>query len=144
MGAFKMPSDEFSNALLHAFFKYVYPVHPILNRSKVLQLYEAGQLSPLLLNAIFLVGVSHVPECAYKAAGFKSRYVANVTFYKRAKALYDANYETDPITTLQALVLITYWWGRPTEPKDPWYWLGIVAVHAESLQMHQAFVLILT
>ncbi|EXJ78465.1 hypothetical protein A1O1_08865 [Capronia coronata CBS 617.96] len=138
MGAFVKPSDEFSDALLQSFFRYVHPVHPILCRSTVLESYKSDQLSPLLLNAIFLVGVSHVPECLYKAAGFKSRYIANVTFYLRAKALYDANYEQDSITTLQALVLMSHWWGGLTEPKSSLYWLGVAAVLAESLRMHKA------
>ncbi|EXJ92095.1 hypothetical protein A1O3_00645 [Capronia epimyces CBS 606.96] len=140
LGAFVKPPDEFSDALLHSFFRYVHPVHPILCRSKVLESYQSGQLSPLLLNAIYLVGVSHVPEAVYKAAGFKSRYIANVTFYQRAKALYDANHEQDSITTLQALVLMSHWWGRLTEPKSSLYWLGVAAVLAESLRMHKAFV----
>ncbi|GKZ74303.1 hypothetical protein AnigIFM60653_009924 [Aspergillus niger] len=138
VNGFDMPEGAISNALIEAFIQYVLPVHPILDWSQVVRLYEADRLSPLLLNAIYLVAIPYVPEQVYRTAGFESRYTANLSFYKRAKALYDANYEDDPITTLQALVLMAYWWGGPTEQKDSWYWLGIAAVLAQSLGMHRA------
>jgi hypothetical protein len=36
-----------------------------------------------------------------------------MTFYKRAKALYDANYEDDRVTIVQALVLLGWYWEGP-------------------------------
>jgi hypothetical protein len=38
---------------------------------------------------------------------------AAMTFYKRAKALYDANYEDDRVTIVQALILLAWWWEGP-------------------------------
>ena len=38
---------------------------------------------------------------------------ASTTFYKRAKALYDANYEDDRVTLVQALVLMGWYWEGP-------------------------------
>lgn len=36
-----------------------------------------------------------------------------MTFYKRAKALYDANYEDDRVTIVQALILMGWYWESP-------------------------------
>jgi hypothetical protein len=36
-----------------------------------------------------------------------------MTFYKRAKALYDANYEDDRVTIVQALILMGWYWEGP-------------------------------
>jgi hypothetical protein len=36
-----------------------------------------------------------------------------MTFYKRAKALYDANYEDDRVTIVQSLVLMGWYWEGP-------------------------------
>lgn len=38
---------------------------------------------------------------------------AAMTFYKRAKALYDANYEDDRVTIVQSLVLMGWYWEGP-------------------------------
>ena len=36
-----------------------------------------------------------------------------MTFYKRAKALFEANYEDDRITIVQSLLLMGWYWEGP-------------------------------
>ncbi|EAS31580.2 transcription factor [Coccidioides immitis RS] len=138
LGALQMPQKETSDSLLKTFFLYSQPVFPIFDLLDFSSLYGAGRASPLLLNAIFLVAVMHCPESTLAAAGFTSRYIACLTFYRRVKALYDANYECDAISTIQATLLISHWWGSPLEQKDTWHWLGVAAGLAQSLGMHQS------
>ena len=48
---------------------------------------------------------------------------AALTFYKRAKALYDANYEDDRVTIVQALLLMGWYWEGPEDvTKNVFYW----------------------
>jgi hypothetical protein len=63
--------------------------------------------------------------------------MATFTFYQRAKALYDASYESDAIATVQALYLLSYWWGSPLEQKDMWHWTGLAVGLAQTLGLHQ-------
>jgi hypothetical protein len=38
---------------------------------------------------------------------------AAMTFYKRAKALFESNYEDDRITIVQSLLLMGWYWEGP-------------------------------
>ncbi|KAJ5606205.1 hypothetical protein N7510_008986 [Penicillium lagena] len=139
-GVFDLPSQETSQALLEAYFHYSLAALPILDRSRFLVTVEEGSFSHLLLNAICLAATMYCSDSVIADAGFVSRYAASLTFYRRAKFLYDAGYETDAIATIQATFLICHWWSGLLEHKDPWYWLGISAGMAQALGMHQAWV----
>lgn len=65
--------------------------------------------SLLLLQAILLAG-SRVCTNPQLMDANGSTTPAAMTFYKRAKALYDANYEDDRVTIVQALILMGWYW----------------------------------
>ncbi|KAJ6068616.1 transcriptional regulator family: Fungal Specific TF [Penicillium canescens] len=136
-GAFDLPSPETSQALLNTYFHYSLAALPILDRSRFLVTLEEGSFSHLLLNAIYLAATIYCSDSVIADAGFPSRYAASLTFYQRAKSLYDAGYETDVIATIQATFLMCHWWSGLLDHKDSWYWLGISAGMALALGMHQ-------
>ncbi|KAJ5821424.1 transcriptional regulator family: Fungal Specific TF [Penicillium rubens] len=136
-GAFELPSQETSQALLDAYFHFSLAALPILDRSRFLVSLEEGKFSHLLLNAIYLAATIYCSDSVIAEAGFVSRYVASLTFYQRAKSLYDAGYETDAIVTIQATFLMCYWWNGLLEHQDPWYWVGISVGMAQALGLHQ-------
>lgn len=137
-GAFDLPSQETSQALLDAYFHFSLAALPILDRSRFLASLQEGKFSHLLLNAIYLATTVYCSDSVIADSGFVSRYAASLTFYRRAKALYDAGYETDAIVTIQATFLMCYWWNGLLEHKDPWYWVGISVGMAQALGLHQA------
>ena len=96
-----------------------------------------GTASHLLLNAIYMVATIYCPNSLIHEAGFPSRFVACLTFYNRAKDIYDAGVETDTIAVIQATYLLAHWWSDPLEQKDPWYWLGVTTGMAQALGMHR-------
>ncbi|RAL66611.1 hypothetical protein DID88_006301 [Monilinia fructigena] len=64
---------------------------------------------------------------------------AALTFYKRAKALYDANYEDDRITIVQALVLMGWYWEGPEDvTKNVFYWSRVATIVAQGSGMHRS------
>lgn len=136
-GVFDLPSQETSQVLLDTYFYYSLAALPILDRSRFLVTIEEGSFSYLLLNAIYLAATIYCSDSVISEAGFVSRYAASLTFYRRAKFLYDAGHETDAIATIQATFLICHWWSGLLEHKDPWYWLGISAGMAQALGMHR-------
>ena len=136
-GTFNMPVKTVSDSLIKVFARYSYPVFPIFDWKYFYEKYDYDRISPLLLNAIYMVATFHCPESTLREAGFSSRYIAGLVFYRRAKSLYDSDYETDGVTIVQATLLMSIWWASPTQQKDTWHWLGVAANLAQSLGMHR-------
>jgi len=113
-GAFLLPPRVLCDELVEAFFKWVAPVVPVINRSRFMARYRDNKNPPslLLLQAILLAG-SRVCTNPQLMDANGSTTPAAMTFYKRAKALYDANYEDDRVTIVQALVLMGWYWEGP-------------------------------
>ena len=113
-GAFLLPPRPLCDELVEAFFKWVAPVVPVINRGRFMQRYRDNINPPslLLLQAILLAG-SRVCTNPQLMNANGSASPAAMTFYKRAKALYDANYEDDRVTIVQALVLMGWYWEGP-------------------------------
>ncbi|KAI5285087.1 hypothetical protein KEM54_000842, partial [Ascosphaera aggregata] len=113
-GAFLLPPRSLCDELVEAYFTWVAPVVPIINRSRFMRRYHDPKNPPslLLLQAILLAGCRVCTNPQLMDAG-GSTTPAAMTFYKRAKALYDANYEDDRVTIVQALVLMGWYWEGP-------------------------------
>jgi hypothetical protein len=113
-GAFLLPPRSLCDELVECFFKWVAPVVPVINRGRFMQRYRDPKNPPslLLLQAMLLAG-SRVCSNPQLMDANGSTTPAAMTFYKRAKALYDANYEDDRVTIVQALVLMGWYWEGP-------------------------------
>jgi hypothetical protein len=113
-GAFLLPPKPLCDELVEAYFRWVAPIVPIVNRSRFMRQYRDPKNPPslLLLQAILLAG-SRVCTNPQLMDANGSTTPAAMTFYKRAKALYDANYEDDRVTIVQALVLLGWYWEGP-------------------------------
>lgn len=113
-GAFLLPPRALCDELVESFFKWVAPVVPVINRSRFMRRYRDPKNPPsfLLLQAILLAG-SRVCTNTQLMDADGSTTPAAMTFYKRAKALYDSNYEDDRVTIVQALVLMGWYWEGP-------------------------------
>ncbi|KAF5127085.1 Cutinase transcription factor 1 alpha [Metarhizium anisopliae] len=93
--------------------------------SKVLSCYKEGREGPFFglhdLLGLFRVTASRVSNNPLLTDVNGSTVPASCTFYKRARALYDANFETDRVTVVQLLISMewrggcrknVYYWGR--------------------------------
>lgn len=127
-GAFLLPPRSLCDELVDSFFKWVSPVVPVINRSRFMRRYRDIENPPslLLLQAVLLAG-SRVCSNPQLMDANGSTTPAAMTFYKRAKALYDANYEDDRITIVQALILMGWYWEGPEGnfPRDE-HWLEVL------------------
>ncbi|KAL4996666.1 fungal-specific transcription factor domain-containing protein [Aspergillus recurvatus] len=137
LGAFDTLDNKVSDKLIHTFFEMIYPVAPIVDRKDFYHKFKTGRISALLLQAVYMVAFLHCEPSILADTGFNNRYMATFTCYHRAKALYDAGYESDAIAVIQALLCLSFWWETPTQQKDMWYWTGIGVDLAQSLGMHQ-------
>ena len=138
-GAFNSLGRRLGTDLVQSYFTYSYTHLPIFQRHDLITLHESGAgLSPLVANAVYFIGTLHCSSSTIDALGFGTRYMASTTFYRRAKALYDADCESDGLANVQAAILLSHWWGGPMDPKDTWHWLGIASGLAQSLGMHRS------
>ncbi|PWY96154.1 hypothetical protein BO94DRAFT_1034 [Aspergillus sclerotioniger CBS 115572] len=135
-GAFSYPPNDTCETLLQAYFDWFHPCFPILNRTAVHQAYGQGGLSPLLLQAMLFIGVSLCTDEAFARTEFSVRYWAKFLFYNRAKALYDADWESNKTVKVQSLFLLSFWRGGPSEERDLRFWLGSAISLAQKRGMH--------
>ncbi|KAK5273650.1 hypothetical protein LTR96_000250 [Exophiala xenobiotica] len=136
-GAFSLPPLHVQKALLDAYFRWVFPMQQLLDREQFLRDFEAGRASVLLLQALFFVGTTCCDDDIIREH-WGTRRSAQVTLYRRVKALYDADYEQNQITVIQVLFSMTSWWGSPTDEKDFSHWLAAAVRLAQVNGMHRS------
>ncbi|MCJ1227447.1 Transcriptional activator of fatty acid utilization [Toensbergia leucococca] len=139
-GAFLLPPRALCDELVECYFRWIAPVVPVINRSRFMQRYQDNKNPPslLLLQAILLAG-SRVCTNPQLMDANGSTTPAAMTFYKRAKSLYDANYEDDRVTIVQALVLMGWYWEGPEDvTKNVFYWSRVATIVAQGSGMHRS------
>ncbi|KAG5953625.1 Cutinase transcription factor 1 alpha [Claviceps sorghi] len=139
-GAFLLPPRSLCDELVEAYFKWVHPIVPVINRCRFMRQYRDAKNPPslLLLQAMLLAG-SRVCTNADLMDANGSTTPAALTFYKRAKALYDANYEDDRVTIVQSLLLMGWYWEGPEDvTKNVFYWSRVATIVAQGSGMHRS------
>ncbi|KAI0132756.1 fungal-specific transcription factor domain-containing protein [Xylariales sp. AK1849] len=138
-GAFLLPPRALCDELIDAYFRWVHPIVPVINRTLFMKQYQDSKNPPslLLLQAILLAG-SRVCTNPQLMDANGSTTPAALTFYKRAKALYDANYEDDRVTIVQSLILMGWYWEGPEDvTKNVFYWSRVATIVAQGSGMHR-------
>ncbi|OTB03319.1 hypothetical protein M426DRAFT_321889 [Hypoxylon sp. CI-4A] len=139
-GAFLLPPRSLCDELIDAYFKWVHPIVPVVNKMRFMRQYRDPKNPPslLLLQAVLLAG-SRVCNSPQLMDANGSTTPAALTFYKRAKALYDANYEDDRVTIVQALLLMGWYWEGPEDvTKNVFYWSRVAIIVAHGSGMHRS------
>lgn len=139
-GAFLLPPRSLCDELIEAYFKWVHPIVPVINKTRFMRQYRDPKDPPslLLLQAVLLAG-SRVCNNPQLMDANGSTTPAALTFYKRAKALYDANYEDDRVTIVQALLLMGWYWEGPEDvTKNVFYWSRVAIIVAQGSGMHRS------
>lgn len=139
-GAFLLPPRSLCDELIDCYFKWVHPLLPIINRAKFMRQYKEQMRPPsvLLLQAVLLAG-SRVCTNPKLMDADGSSTPAALTFYKRAKALYDSNFEDDRVTIVQSLLLMGWYWEGPEDvTKNVYYWSHVATIVAQGSGMHRS------
>lgn len=131
-GAFELPPRAVRDGLINTFMERCSPWMPIVERS---WLEESGSQRPsmLLLQAVF-VAASRVTS-----APAVSAYASTHQFYRRAKALFWAGYEKNPLTVVAAVCILH--WYNPEGPEHVstntsgfWRYVGVGLAQQIGLQ----------
>ncbi|KAH6972128.1 fungal-specific transcription factor domain-containing protein [Ilyonectria sp. MPI-CAGE-AT-0026] len=140
-GALTMPDDELQRELFRKYIQYVHPFMPVLDLaaflSPIVRRDGTSQVSLLVLQAVMFTGVALVDLDYLTARGYSNRRSARREFFERVRLLYDLECEPNRISRLQALLLMTYWYERPEDEKETWYWTGITQSLANVMGMHR-------
>jgi len=138
-GDYELPPQAIQDELIRTYFTVVQPTYPIIDRIQFARSYKNQSCPPslLLLQAMFMVSSTHCPMDVILRMGFKTRYEAKRTFYRRARGLFDADYESNRIVNIQATFLLQFWWESPIEQKDSGYWLNLAIFLAQQCGMHR-------
>lgn len=123
-GAFLLPSNELASDLVNSYFENVHPLMPVINRTEFMNKFNDPNDSPslMLLQAVLLCG-SRISQNPLLRDSKGSNNLASLTFFRRAKALYETNFESDPISIIQTLILIgSYGEGPEDVTKNSFYW----------------------
>jgi hypothetical protein len=141
-GDYDLPPQHIQDELIRTYFKVFHPTFPVLDRVQFARSYKdlASPPSLILLQAMFMAAATHCPLEVLTSAGFKNRHEAKRTFFRRTKALYDAEYEQNRVVNVQALFLMQFWWDSPLEQKDSSYWLNASICLAQGCGMHRSTV----
>ncbi|KAF4466095.1 cutinase transcription factor 1 beta [Fusarium albosuccineum] len=144
-GALTIPDYELCNSSLQAFSDYIFPFMPILDihilqerfRTDALFASPSGSISLLVFQAIVFATIPFIETGLLLKAGYASPREARMIHYKRTRVLYDFDYESDTISNIQALLLMTYWHETIDDEKDASHWMGLAKSLAEGLYLHQ-------
>ena len=110
-GALQLPAKEACDELVDAFFQWASPLVPILDSGNFLRSYQDPENQPsLLLTQAVLAAGSTVAGGSNLTANPKMPVHVAATYFDRARMLYEANYETDPVTLVQSLILMGWYW----------------------------------
>lgn len=133
--AFQLPSKSVVDRLLDAYFTHINPTFPVVDQDLFLVQYQArdpqNPPSLLLLHAMLVAG-------AHVFYDRDERDAQKALFFRRAKTLFDARFERNRDTVVQAALLLT-WHSDGAEDvvANSWHWVGVAARTAMGLGMHR-------
>lgn len=126
-GAFFLPAHDLAVDIINLYFEHVHPLMPVINRTEFMRKFHDPNDLPLLmlLQAVLLCGC-RVSQNPLVLDGSGSNNLACLTFFRRAKALYETNYESDPVLLIQTIILIGLYWEGPEDvTKNSFYWTRV-------------------
>ncbi|KAG9499416.1 hypothetical protein J7337_007872 [Fusarium musae] len=136
-----IPDPEFRDELLRVYATVVHSFLPILDieeyAGSILHNNGRNPISLLLFQAVNFVSVTFVDIKMLNSRGYASRIAARRDFYDRVRILYSLNYESDRMTLIQSLLLLSHWYDGPDDDKDTWHWMGIVLTNAQVGGLHR-------
>ena len=139
-GALSLPPKDLCDKIVLAYFKWVAPIVPVIDKVSFMQHYGNIKNPPsmLLMQAILLAG-SRVCSVPLLPDASGTMIPAQNLFYQRAKALYDAGYEVNRVTIVQALILMGWYWEDDKRVmKNVFYWNGLATTIAHGCGIHRS------
>ncbi|KAF2003361.1 cutinase transcription factor 1 alpha [Amniculicola lignicola CBS 123094] len=141
-GALAIPTLGLRKEMLRAYVEFVHPYMPLLDLHDFLMTIDRadgslGKVSLILFQAVMFAGSAFVDMEHLRAAGYVTRKEARKDFFQKTRLLYDFDYESDRVSLVQALLLLTYYYETPDDQKDTWHWMGVSISVAHTIGLHR-------
>ncbi|KAH6867801.1 putative Zn(II)2Cys6 transcription factor [Thelonectria olida] len=139
-GAFMFPEAGIRDDLVRTYFHYVHPFFPILDAQDFLSKHESGALDRIgahLLWSMYLASCNFLEEDVVRAAGFATRKEMKRSIYRKAKVLYDMQYERDRTALIQAVLLMSFCSSDTEDKTGPWHWIGVAISLCQTAGLHR-------
>ncbi|KNG51365.1 cutinase transcription factor 1 alpha [Stemphylium lycopersici] len=141
-GALNVPRGNLRSEMLRAYVEFVHPYMPLIDLHDFLSIVDRrdgskGKVSLILFQAVMFAGSAFVDMEHLRAAGYASRKDARKDFFQKTRILYDFDYESDRVSLVQALLLLTYYYETPDDQKDTWHWMGVATSVAHTIGLHR-------
>ncbi|OCK83063.1 hypothetical protein K432DRAFT_379833 [Lepidopterella palustris CBS 459.81] len=141
-GALTIPNSTLRNELLRAYVEFVHPYMPLLDLHEFITTLDRtdgslGKISLILFQAVMFAGSAFVDMRHLRVAGYVTRKEARKDFFQKTRLLYDFDYESDRVSLVQALLLLTYYYETPDDQKDTWHWMGVATSVAHTIGLHR-------
>ncbi|TLD34432.1 ATP-dependent RNA helicase [Venturia nashicola] len=141
-GALTVPGVTLRNELLKAYIEFVHPYMPLVDLYEFVMIVESGngvlgRISLILFQSVMFAGCAFVDMQYLHNAGYLTRKEARKDFFQKTRLLYDFDYESDRVSLVQALLLLTYYYETPDDQKDTWHWMGVATSVAHTIGLHR-------
>ncbi|KAF2856158.1 hypothetical protein T440DRAFT_438912 [Plenodomus tracheiphilus IPT5] len=141
-GALTVPKGTLRSEMLRAYIEFVHPYMPLLDLHDFLSIIDRadgskGKISLILFQAVMFAGSAFVDMQHLHTAGYATRKEARKDFFQKTRILYDFDYESDRVSLVQALLLLTYYYETPDDQKDTWHWMGVATSVAHTIGLHR-------
>jgi hypothetical protein len=141
-GALSVPKGNLRGEMLRAYVEFVHPYMPLLDLHDFLSMIDKrdgskGKVSLILFQAVMFAGSAFVDMEYLRTAGYATRKDARKDFFQKTRILYDFDYESDRVSLVQALLLLTYYYETPDDQKDTWHWMGVATSVAHTIGLHR-------
>ncbi|KAH7414369.1 fungal-specific transcription factor domain-containing protein [Phaeosphaeria sp. MPI-PUGE-AT-0046c] len=141
-GALSVPRGTLRSEMLRAYIEFVHPYMPLLDLHDFLSVIDKsdgsnGKVSLILFQAVMFAGSAFVDMQYLQTAGYATRKEARKDFFQKTRILYDFDYESDRVSLVQALLLLTYYYETPDDQKDTWHWMGVATSVAHTIGLHR-------
>jgi len=141
-GALTVPKGNLRGEMLRAYVEFVHPYMPLLDLHDFLSMVDKrdgskGKVSLILFQAVMFAGSAFVDMEHLRTAGYATRKDARKDFFQKTRILYDFDYESDRVSLVQALLLLTYYYETPDDQKDTWHWMGVATSVAHTIGLHR-------
>ncbi|KAH7080312.1 cutinase transcription factor 1 alpha [Paraphoma chrysanthemicola] len=141
-GALTVPKGALRSEMLRAYVEFVHPYMPLLDLHDFLTVIDKsdgsnGKVSLILFQAVMFAGSAFIDMEHLRIAGYATRKEARKDFFQKTRILYDFDYESDRVSLVQALLLLTYYYETPDDQKDTWHWMGVATSVAHTIGLHR-------
>ncbi|KAH0424929.1 hypothetical protein CcaCcLH18_11249 [Colletotrichum camelliae] len=136
-GAFVLPHRDSLMVFLSAYFEFVHPYSPVLDRNHFLSNYESGSYSPFLMQTVLTSATLYVPTDILASCGYSNITEAQTAFFNKALLLHDFQCEKSQLCLLQgSLILGTTAFFYPID-RDVHYWFFNAVRLATKLELQK-------